>query len=370
MATESEIINIADNCVGVEPDRELATVVKILTIEPIKGADFIELATVLGYQCVISKSDNFKPNDLVIYFRVDSILDITDPNMDFMAESKGRLKTMRKKNVLSQGLLAPLSWLINRDNGKYNEEYITSLVEGDDVTLHMGVKKYVAPEELGQYISSRTKVKGIFDDREDFPDFLKKTDEYRLQDKPRYMIELQKKPIIITRKEDGQSGTFFLKDGKFGICGRNYMWIQPSNDARTYYHIAEKYGMEEKLRSIGRNIAIQGEIIGPKIGGNRLNQAEYTFEVFKIWDIDNKMFLSWNEVKSICAKHDLMTVPELKWPINKELTVKNFIEFTEDVKYVNYGKGIFGEGIVVQTLEPPISSFKIVSRKYLEKHNL
>ena len=46
--------------------RKLAHVEKIVSIQPIDGADRIEVATVLGWQVVVKK-DEFKVGDLCIY---------------------------------------------------------------------------------------------------------------------------------------------------------------------------------------------------------------------------------------------------------------------------------------------------------------
>ena len=55
--------------------RKLARIQKIYQIEPIEGADRIELAYVLGWQCVVNKGQ-FKPMDLAVYFEIDSFLPI------------------------------------------------------------------------------------------------------------------------------------------------------------------------------------------------------------------------------------------------------------------------------------------------------
>ena len=53
--------------------RKLASIQKIIKIEPIPGADRIEKATILGWECVVQKGQ-FKPGDHCIYFEIDSIV--------------------------------------------------------------------------------------------------------------------------------------------------------------------------------------------------------------------------------------------------------------------------------------------------------
>ena len=49
--------------------RKLASIQRIWNIEPIEGADRIELAHVLGWQCVVNKGQ-FRPMDLAVYYAV------------------------------------------------------------------------------------------------------------------------------------------------------------------------------------------------------------------------------------------------------------------------------------------------------------
>ena len=55
--------------------RKLASIQKIWKTEPIDGADRIELAYILGWQCVVNKGQ-FKSSDLAVYFEIDSFLPI------------------------------------------------------------------------------------------------------------------------------------------------------------------------------------------------------------------------------------------------------------------------------------------------------
>src|SRR5262245_39364687 len=52
--------------------RKLASVVIVKEVEPIAGADAIELARIQGWQCVVKKGE-FKPDDRAVYFEIDSI---------------------------------------------------------------------------------------------------------------------------------------------------------------------------------------------------------------------------------------------------------------------------------------------------------
>jgi len=48
-------------------ERKLATIRRIDNIQPIEGADMIELATVGGWKVVVAKNVNHKVGDLVVY---------------------------------------------------------------------------------------------------------------------------------------------------------------------------------------------------------------------------------------------------------------------------------------------------------------
>ena len=127
--------------------RKLASIQRIWKIEPIDGADRIELAHVLGWQCVVNKGQ-FQEMDLAVYFEVDSFLPITTEfeflrassyrKTDIMGEGF-RLRTMKFRGQISQGLLLPVSTfpVIPAD---------TEL--GVDVTELLGIKKWEIEERI------------------------------------------------------------------------------------------------------------------------------------------------------------------------------------------------------------------------------
>jgi len=140
------------------------------------------------------------------------------------------------------------------------------------------------------------------------------------------------------------------------------------------------------MRALGRNIAIQGEICGPKINGNRMKRKDNDYFIFNIWDIDNQYYLPLADVQEITKSLGLKTVDILyvgKLTEMKELVVTCNKDDEGYVKAVStailnyasdqeYGKGVPAEGIVIKTdfgKEYPRISCKAISNKYLLKHD-
>ena len=80
--------------------RKLASIQRIWQIGPIEEADRIELANVLGWQCVVNKGQ-FKPMDLAVYFEIDSFLPIR-PEFEFMRTNSTAKTTSAAKDSASK----------------------------------------------------------------------------------------------------------------------------------------------------------------------------------------------------------------------------------------------------------------------------
>ena len=67
--------------------RKLASLVQIATVSPIEGADKLELATMKGkcWNVVVSKGE-FQPDDMAVYFEIDSYLPADDERYAFLRE--------------------------------------------------------------------------------------------------------------------------------------------------------------------------------------------------------------------------------------------------------------------------------------------
>lgn len=351
---------------SVEPDRCLAQIVRIDQLLPIQGAENIELAHVLGWQCVVKKKE-FQIGDSVIYFSIDSVLDPGYKNFQFL-EGK-RLRTRKILGTLSQGLIAPLSWITDLD-ASFD---LTQIQINDDVTNILKVRKFVTVAELQLYSDD--------DEFTSFPHFVPKTDEQRVQNIPKVLSELVGQEVVITRKEDGTSTTYVYcqnkqpveQSGIFLICGRNHVLSDrnPANlkERAHYFEIADKFTIQTKIKALGLNIAIQGEIVGPKINGNKLKLKQNDFRVFNIWDINEQCYLKWEQVEQITDQLQLNRVPLLyKGVFQPELAnVPALLEMANQIEYV---KGVAAEGMIVKTnygKEKPRHSFKVISNRFLLK---
>ena len=236
--------------------RSLVTIQRVKMLTPIPDSDFLETAHIMGWQCVVKKGE-FREHDLGVYFEVDSFLPEIQRYEFLRASSyrdnedngKGfRIRTMRMRGQLSQGLLLPFS--------SFPE--LAGCNEGDDVTEILQVKKWYIPE---------TSIPGgtIIGDR---PHGIPASDEIRLQSALELLEQLDGKPYYITTKLDGTSGIVYYIDGKIGCCSRNKE-IKDEEGA-LYWTPVYKYGLKEKLAALGRNLVLTGEICGPGIQKNKL----------------------------------------------------------------------------------------------------
>lgn len=93
--------------------RRLATFRTIDAVEPIPGADAIELAVVGGWK-VVTKKGEFQVGDPCVYLEVDSFLPDGVPAWQFLVDKSSRtfngvvghkLRTVKLRGAISQGLI-------------------------------------------------------------------------------------------------------------------------------------------------------------------------------------------------------------------------------------------------------------------------
>ena len=336
--------------------RKLASIQKITEILPIDGADKIVCVKILGWQCVALKTE-FKVNDLCVFFEIDSVLPIAQWNDHLRKEPNKplRIKTIRLRGVLSQGLALPVSIL---PQGEYEV--------GQDVTTLVGVTKY--EPAVPAHLSGMAKG--------NFPAFLHKTDETRLQSEPRVLDEAISKGLVLvgTLKMDGTSFTAYRRDSDFGVCSRNLDLKETEDNA--HWRMARKLKLEEILRSEPRNLSIQGEMVGPGIQGNRMGFKEVDLYLFNLYDIDTGKYLGYKELIEFGQKHNIKVV-DTKSVIqfDNDMEPKDVNHLLNIANNLNYDNGTPAEGIVWRPATETYSdvlkgrmSFKTISNRFLEKY--
>ena len=346
--------------------RKLASVQVVWNVEPIEGADRIELASVLGWKCVVNKGE-FKPMDLGIYFEIDSFLPIRQEfeflrsgsykKTDLMGEGF-LLRTKKFRGQISQGLLLPLT--------AFPELAGECWEPGDDVTDILGVRKY----EIEERATTGGNVIGVL------PYDVPHTDETRIQAEPGLLEEFAGLRYYISTKMDGSSHSVSVDENGFHVCGHNYEY--KDDDSSSFYRFLKDRGIPERIKRYMeehtpiRTLTIQGEFCAPGIQRNRLKLQRPEWYVFTIRINGERVPLY--DMCGECAMLDLVHVPieEVGDDLTtKYHTVEDLLD-RADGKYPNGGKK---EGIVVRPVEPVYSptigdylSFKVVNNKYLLKN--
>jgi len=361
--------------------RKLASVQIINEIKDIPNADKVVMARVLGYECVIKK-DEMKVGDLGVYFEVDSLLP-EKPEFEFLRDGKFRIKIRKFRGQVSMGLFMPLNIL---PKGDYKE--------GDDVTDILGVKnyekmleeandqpqkEYVPKSPIVQYLMNYAvfrKVYFLFNQKikGDWPSWISKTDEVRLAAEPKLLMHNVNRSFYITEKMDGSSATFFahkIKKWKifnsfiYGVCSRN-RWLKTSNTS-SYWFVANKYDILNKLKKLKKEIVIQGEVCGPKIQANKYHLSEYELYIFNIKE--NGRLYSVDEMINFCQEHGLKHVPVLDKDFAASFGMKSQNEIMDEMVEMSKGKSviydILREGIVVRLNDDPKISFKVINPDFL-----
>ena len=339
-------------------ERKLVTIRKVSEIKPIPNADNIELALVDGWQ-VVCKKGEFKQGDLGVYFEIDSFLPVEE-RYEFLRKdcykvmadgtSGFRLKTIKLRGQLSQGLLLPLNMFPEIKHPEL----------GAEVTELLKVKKYEPPVP----INLSGVVKGIF------PSFINRSDQERIQNLPDYFERYKDVMFEETEKVDGTSVTYYSNEGEFGVCSRNLELKEDTNN--TLWKMAEKLDIKQMLQELDMNIAIQGELVGEGIQKNPLKLIGQKYLIYDIYDIDKRRYLTQEERLSLLYKlkpnyGNIEHVPITCVGIQVFEVYSTMPELLEHAK----GSSAFAserEGLVFKSLElidGNTVSFKVVNNRYL-----
>lgn len=355
---------------------KVATVERILNVRPHPNADKLDLIDILGWQVVSQKGQGHVPGNLVVYINIDSIVKPHEV-FKFLESSNYRIKTVRLRGEVSNGLILPLSVLSlfdpSLDLNKFNE--------GDDISEIIGAKHY--EKQIDAKIAGFAKG--------NLPKFLRKTDEDNARNYKGALNEMilncgkQPENFYVTQKIDGSSASFYYDGENFGVCSRSLDLKE--DDQNVFWRMFYKYNIKEVLTSIYQsmkpnsphklNVFIQGEVYGPKINGNQLGETEVKFAFFNIGYNynDNNItmeLLDFDSLVSINSQFNLPMVPILDF--NQEVNLENLIAFANKQKYPN---GNNAEGIVIRPKQPfystilnKFASLKVMNEFYKERDDI
>lgn len=373
-------------------ERKLARVVLVDSIHPIAGADRVELAMVGGWQVVCQKG-LYVAGGKALYFEVDSLVPVAEEAFAFLMSSKdvivdgvqyARIKTIKLRKQLSQGLLVPMD--------------VAGASVGcpvdTDFTKTLGILKFekAAEKEMNGTPGVKTGTSAL-----GFPKMIPKTDQTRLQNIPVQFDQARDKGELFEKsfKLDGSSLTAYLYKGTLGAASRNVGFrLQTVNkgfvqsfkdfvaqvkqrgfkrakwesqlkaDDNQFTQAAQASGVMTALVQENRNIAFQGELVGPSIQNNFEGVEENTLYIYDVYDIDAQKYLLPEERQTLCRMYNLKHVPLASdHPVVLPVDVATAILDADGPSGLS---GKYREGFVYKSMDRDFS-FKVISNAYLLK---
>ena len=363
--------------------RKLATIRKVSEIAPIIGADKICHYRVDGWW-IVDSVGRYQVNDLAVYIEIDAwcphelapfLSKGKDPR-EYNGVKGERLKTVKLRGAVSQGLLLPIQTGIGGYPFIKNSigEHIV-VQEGLDVTELLGVQKWEPPIPA----QLRGKIVG------NFPNWLRKTDEDRIQNCFKDVSPRLNESWFIEEKVDGSSMTvgyrkcdFILdKDGQpipeeFVVCSRN-LSLKLEDEDNTFVRIAKESSIQDAMKAYGRNLGISGELIGEGIQGNKYDIKGHRWLVFNIFDVDTGKYVSAKErqliIRDLVALgatiEQVPVITAVGTTLLDGLSVDDFLEMAEGKSALN--PKTEREGLVFKNQTDPDISFKAISNRWLLK---
>lgn len=197
----------------------IVQITKIDEVNPHPNADRLDVCKIKGWLCV-SQKGNFKAGDLCLYIPVDSVLGNEFEEFVFPPDSKikpdkGRIKSIKIRGHISQGLLLPLSDI---EGYAAKKNLHISLREGTDLANVLGITKYEPPaSSVPKHMQGKSASKKN-------PHFKEYTDISNFKHYNR--VFQPEEPVYITEKLHGTSARY----GKVPThIGRILTWTKKAN---------------------------------------------------------------------------------------------------------------------------------------------
>lgn len=347
-----------------------ATIVEIQSIYDIPGADKIKRTNVLGNDVVVGLDT--KVGDKYLYFcsgtklspeycRFNNLLTDKEQNRDktvsgYISHKQFRVKAIKLKSVISDGILLPLSSIWALDN--------VNLVEfkvGDTFTTINGFKlceKYIVPSARNsgtgvpkvkeKFRLTDIMIPGQFKFHKDTAHLARSIS--RLQEDDLYVItaKVHGSSIIISRVLGVRKLSLKDKIAKFfgaKVAETEFVDIWSSgkpksnlpkgissgwtNSNSSYYkEDVWKIAYNDHKHTLEKGITLYGEIIGSHIQGGfdytklLIPEKNYGLYIYRITQTNEDGItyeFTWDQIKAYCNKYELKHVPEIEYGFKSQL---------------------------------------------------
>jgi len=313
-----------------------------------------------GYQ-----EGRVKAGDVAVYCEIDSW--IPTELASFLSKGqeprvfdgiKGeRLRTVKLRGQLSQGLLLNY-WNLPKVVDAFHKTRLAS-DEPFDVTEILGIVKYDPP--VPAHLAGE--VRGLF------PTFIPKTDQERVQNLSTEFAQWQADKVKweVTEKLDGSSMTVYVNGDDHGVCSRHLNL--KDTESNTLWKVAHRDQIITAISESGRNLAVQGEIVGEGIQGNPYKIKGQSFYTFDIYDIDARRYFNPTERNEFCELYQLLHVPMIAFSAEPYdtlgiVTIADMLKFAEGKSDLNAQTEREGVVFKAHSLD---QSFKAISNRFLLK---
>ncbi|TPX17746.1 uncharacterized protein E0L32_002847 [Thyridium curvatum] len=369
--------------------RRLVSIRYILSIQPCVGNQSKDMAEIDGWRVAVDK-DDFQPGSIVLFCEPDCFLPANNPMftqgfggappMEYMGVKGYRVTSQLVGQEISQGKVFSL------------EDFPEVTKTFRDLVDYYNGEEDVAVMDIGLFCFaarlSVAKWEAAFLSDEclgAMPPFIRKTSIERhancpnLFTKSKYFQRLYQESV----KLDGCSMTVYFigknqpayrscnparpgnsftegTKGRIGVCSHRKEIAE--NKDSLYWQAAIKYNLPQQLHNLGQNIAIQGELCGSTINGNRekFPDGEHDFFIFDVWDIDTKKYWAPDRTVQLAAQLNCKHVP-----VRGDFKIRSIAFNHQGLS--NRAEALNAEGLVYKCAEDG-RRFKVHNRKWLLNH--
>ncbi len=402
--------------------RNLVKVRHIDALDTCPGSPNMQVAHIDGW-VVIARSGVYRVGQMVVFVEIDSFIpdeksgafqgmDTTDTSLKkimFMLTPGYLVRTINLNKQLSQGLVFPIEKVpLVHEVMQALETHLGSREDMECVVQTFRFANFLGVQKWEPQLPE-IQPKGGRSPEPEFlgplPPFLSETSASRVQNCPNLFTKSKywRNEYQETIKMDGTSMTVYyvrkdsvnyrscntlpkhdgrqhagsslsgsshgrghshmeLEQGRFGVCSHRKEINEAAPGGSTYWKVALRYGLPDKLAKLGKNVAIQGELCGSSIGGNHegLAKGEHDFFVFDIIDMDRRAHCDPRKTVD-CARE--LGLPHV--PIRGYFKIRQIASNHEDL--YRRARETDREGLVYKCVQDG-RRFKVANDEWLLRH--